>query len=60
MSQKFRCRHCGDDFIPDKETIMMFQEGYIAPPDTCYECLEQSDTIYPLEEEVRSDADNGL
>ena len=56
----FHCKHCSDDFVPDKETLDLLEEGCISPPDTCDECLEQSDTIYPLEEEVRSDADNGL
>jgi hypothetical protein len=39
---KIRCRHCGEYFYPDEETIELVSEGWIFADsvNTCDECWE--------------------
>ena len=60
MSNKFTCKHCHEEFTPDKDTLQLLEEGCIDPPDTCDECFDMSEPNYPLDKEDRTGADIGL
>ncbi len=59
---KIRCKHCGEYFTPDDETIELISEGYIerSTVNTCDECFEMLRHPSFDESEMISDADLGL
>jgi formylmethanofuran dehydrogenase subunit E len=57
-----RCRHCGEYFYPDEETLELISDGYIssATVNTCDECWEMINHPHDDTADMYSDADPGL
>jgi hypothetical protein len=57
---EFTCKHCGDKFTPSKETISLYEEGFIDIPDTCNFCIQYGSGEDCNDYSEYSDADPGL
>ena len=59
---KIRCKHCGEYFFPDEETLELMTKGYISSVavNTCDECWEIMSNPPDDISEMYSDADPGL
>lgn len=55
----FNCKHCGETFQADKETVELIENGWIQPQEVefCQDC--DPDQLHAEETEL-SDADTGL
>lgn len=59
---KIRCRHCGELFCPNDESVDLISEGYISS-DTLNICDDCWDMIEHLQDDISefpSDSDMGL
>jgi len=58
----FTCRHCGEEFRVDEETMDLIENGYVGPPDTCGDCGGEDSSYGPTGhgDTCMSDADPGL
>jgi hypothetical protein len=59
-NRRYNCHRCRESFIVSKETLELFEEGYIDEPDTCPDCQIFIDNCESVDFEEYSDADPGL
>ncbi len=59
---KIRCKHCGEYFTPDDDTMELISEGWVDSNqvNTCDDCFEMLRNPIFDESEMISDADPGL
>ena len=59
---RIRCKHCGEYFCPNADTVDLMSEGYIFPFDVniCDDCWDMIEHLQDDISEMHSDADPGL
>jgi len=59
---KIKCRHCGEYFCPNDESVDLISEGYISSDSVniCDDCWDLIEHLQEDMSEMQSDADMGL